>query len=213
MTTNVLLVRHGQTAANVEALYSGWSEAALNGVGREQVRRLAEKLASVPIRAVYSSPLRRTHATAVAVAEPHGLDVSTVRDLIEINLGDWEGLYSHEIRQRWPDLWKQSQTDPSELALPNGETFGQVAYRAVRAFQEVAAASEGCHAVIVTHDAIVRILVAHVLGVPNSIYRRLEIQNASLTWIRITDGRRQLVALNDTSHLDGLRGVDVPRDV
>ena len=212
MTTNVLLVRHGQTAANVEALYSGWSEVDLSDVGRMQARRLSEKLASVPVRAVYSSPLQRTLATAVTVAEPHGLEVSTVGDFIEINLGDWEGLYSHEIRQRWPDLWKQSQKDPSDLALPNGETFCQVAVRAVRAFEVVVADSKGSHVVIVTHDAIVRILAAYVLGVPNSIYRRLEIENASLTWIRIADGRRQLVCLNDTSHLAGLPRVDASRD-
>lgn len=211
MTTNVLLVRHGQTAANVEALYSGWSEVDLSDVGYMQARRLSDKLAGAPVRAVYSSPLRRTLTTAVTVAEPHGLEVSTMRDFIEINLGDWQGLYSHEVRQRWPDLWKQSQIDPSDLALPNGETFNQVAERAVRAFEEVVAASEGSHSVIVTHDAIVRILAAHVLGVPNSIYRRLEIENASLTWIRIADGRRQLVSLNDTSHLAGLQGVDVSR--
>ena len=212
MTTNILLVRHGQTAANVEALYSGWSGVDLSDVGHMQARRLSDKLASVPMKAIYSSPLRRTLTTAVTLAEPHGLEVSTVRDLIEINLGDWEGLYSHEIRQRWPDLWKQSQIDPSDLALPNGETFSQVAERAVRAFEEVVAASEGSHAVIVTHDAVVRILAAHVLGVPNSIYRRLEIENASLTWIRIADGRRQLVSLNDTSHLAGLPMVDTSRD-
>lgn len=212
MTTNLLLVRHGQTPANVEALYSGWSEVDLSDVGYMQVHRLANRLEGMPISAVYSSPLRRTLTTAVTIAEPHGLEVSTRRGLIEINLGDWEGLYPHQIRQRWPDLWSQSRIDPSDLALPNGETFSQVAERAVRAFEEIVAASEGTHVVVVTHDAVVRILAAHVLGVPNSIYRRLEIENASLSWIRITDGRRQLVALNDTSHLDGLPQADASRD-
>ena len=52
-----------------------------------------------------------------------------------------------------------------------------------------------------THDIIIRIIVAHVLGVPNSIYRRLEIYNASLTVIRVTHGDARLITLNDTSHL------------
>ena len=63
--------------------------------------------------------------------------------------------------------------DPSEVTLPNGESFGQVTERAVRAFETVLSAGEGGQVVIVTHDAVVRVLVAHVLGVTNSIYRRL----------------------------------------
>ena len=58
------------------------------------------------------------------------------------------------------------------------------------------------HSIIVTHDAVIRVIVAHVLGASNSIYRRFEIGNASLSIVRTTDGNDRLITLNDTSHLE-----------
>jgi probable phosphoglycerate mutase len=88
--------------------------------------------------------------------------------------------------------------------MPNGESFTQVAERAVRAFETVVAANQGKQAVIVTHDIVVRILAAHVMGVTYSIYRRIKIDNASLSVVRITGGSRQLITLNETSHYEAL---------
>jgi len=202
MTTTVLLVRHGQTRSNVTRFYMGWLNENLDDVGYTQVRKLSARVASFPIASVYSSPLKRAYTTAAILTEPHGLDVKALDDLIEIKLGDWQGLHESEIEQRWPELWRQSQIDPSGLTMPHGESFNQVAERAVRAFEFVVSASQGKQAVVVTHDIIVRILVAHIIGVPNSIYRRLQIDNASLSVVRITDGSRRLITLNDTAHLE-----------
>jgi probable phosphoglycerate mutase len=122
-------------------------------------------------------------------------------DLTEIHLGDWQGLHMDEIKQRWPELWYQSRIDPSEITMPNGESLHQVTERALRAFQAVLATDHSKQAIMVTHDAVVRVIVAHVLGAPNSIYRNFEINNASLTQIRITNGKARLTTLNDTAHL------------
>lgn len=204
MTTIVYLVRHGQITSNATGFYSGWSDEDLSDLGYMQVRMLSSRMAGLAIGSVYTSPLRRAYTTAKILAEPHSLEVKALDDLIEIQLGDWQGQHEDEIRKRWPELWEQSQTDPSELTVPNGESFRQVAVRAVGAFDTVLAASRGGQTVIVTHDVVIRTLVAHVLGVPNSIYRRLEIGNASLSVVRVTDVNSQLVTLNDTSHLEGL---------
>jgi len=203
MTTTVLLVRHGQTNSNVTGFYMGWSDEDLSQVGYTEARRLSSRLASLPITSVYTSPLRRAYTTGAILAEPHELELKVLDDLIEIRLGDWQGLYVDEIKRRWPELWQQSRIDPSELTMPNGESFSQVTERAVRAFETVVGASRGKQAVIVTHDVIVRVLVAHVLRVSNSIYRRFEINNASLTVIRVVNGNSRLITLNDTSHLEG----------
>jgi broad specificity phosphatase PhoE len=200
MTTTVLLVRHGQTRSNVTGHYMGWSEEDLDEAGYSQAQKLAYRLAGLPITSIYTSPLRRAYTTASIIAEPYGFQVKPLDDLIEIKLGDWQGLHESEIAQRWPELWKQSQIDPSGLTMPNGESFGQVAERAIRAFKAVVAASQGQPAVIVTHDVVVRTVAAYVLGVTNSIYRRIKIDNASLSVVRVTDSSKRLVTLNDTSH-------------
>jgi len=202
MTTTVLLVRHGQTTSNVTGFYMGWSDEDLNDVGYAQAHSLSSRLASLPIASVYTSPIQRAYTTALILAKPHNLEVKVLDDLSEIRLGDWQGLYMDEIQQRWPELWQQSRTDPSGLTMPNGESFNEVAERAVRTFQTVVVANQGRHAAIVIHDVVVRVLVAHVLGVSNSIYRKFEINNASLSVVRIVNGTARLITLNDTSHLE-----------
>ena len=203
MTTTILLVRHGQTDSNITGFYMGRSNEDLNEAGYTQAHRLSSRLASLAIASVYTSPLRRAYATATTLAEPHKLEPKVLDDLIEIRFGDWQGLHMDEIKRRWPELWQQWRIDPSKLTLPNGENLREVTERAVRAFERVVETNRGKQAIIATHDVIVKVLVAHVLGASNSIYRRFEIHNASLSVIRVISNNSQLTAINDTSHLEG----------
>lgn len=202
MNTTVLLVRHGQTSSNITGFYMGWSDEDLNEVGYTQARRLSSRLARLPIASVYTSPLRRTYTTATILTEPHNLEPKVLDELIELRFGDWQGLHMDDIKQKWPELWQQSRIDPSELTMPNGESFLQVTERAIRAFEKVVQANRGKQVAIVTHDVVIRVLVAHILGVSNSIYRRFEIVNASLSVIRVMNSSSHLIALNDTAHLE-----------
>ena len=202
MTTTVLLVRHGRTESNITGFFMGWSNEDISDLGYAQAHSLSSRLASLPIASVYTSPLKRAYNTALILAKPHNLEPKVLDDLIEIRLGDWQGLHRDEISQRWPELWQQSRIDPSEVTLPNGESFQQVTDRAVRAFEMIVADNQDKQAVMVTHEVVIRVLVAHVLGTSNSIYRRFEVGNASLSIIRVSDGKARLVTLNDSSHLD-----------
>ncbi len=201
--TSVILIRHGQTDDNMAKFFTGWGDVDLNATGYDQARRLSSRLASWQVSAVYSSPLRRTTTTASLVAAPHGLEPFLLDDLIEIRLGDWEGLQEDEVWERWPELRRQTLDDPSEVAFPNGESFPDVTRRAIRAFEAVTSANRGRQVLVVTHDIIIRLIVAYTLGVGNSIYRRMQIDNASLTVIGVSEGKRVLLTLNDTSHLGG----------
>ena len=203
MTTTVFLVRHGQTRSNATGFYMGWSDEDLNDAGYAQARNLSSRLANLPIASVYASPLKRTCTTAAILAEPHKLELELLDDLIEIKLGDWQGLHMDEIGQKWPELWQQSRTDPSGITMPNGESFQQVTERAARAFDVIISANQGKQVAIVTHEIVVKVLITRAaLATTNSIYRRFEVGNASLSIVRITDGKPRLVTLNDTSHLE-----------
>lgn len=202
MTTTVRLVRHGQTEPNITGFYAGRSDNDLNEAGYQQVRRLSARLAKIPIAAVYTSPLRRTRRTAAILAEPHQLELTDLEELIEINLGDWEGKYINEIKRGWPGLWRQWLIDPSEVTVPNGENLTQITARAVKGLRKVVAAHQGQEVLVVTHDITIKVLVAHALGATNRIYRHFEVSNASLNTIRYRNNRPYLIALNDTSHLE-----------
>jgi broad specificity phosphatase PhoE len=200
-TTDILLVRHGQTESNLTGFHMGWSEEDINETGLKQARKLANRLAEYPLASIYTSPMRRARTTAAIIAGPHKLQQVVLKDLCEIELGDWNGLYARDIRQKWPELWEQWQMDPTYVTVPNGESIKHVTERAVRAFNLVAESNEGKVAVMVSHDVVIRILVAYVLGVTNKIYRRIDVANCSLTRVRIKN-RTQLVVLNDTSHIE-----------
>ncbi len=202
MTSTVLLIRHGQTNSNTTGFFMGWSDEDINDVGYTQAHALSSRLASLNIASVYTSPLRRTYNTTAILAKPHQLELKVIDDLIEIQAGDWQGLHTDEIKQRWPEVWQQSRIDVSNVTLPNGESFGQVTERAVRAFDTIVAANHDRHVAIVSHEVVIKVIVIHVLGATNSIYRRFDIRNASLSAIQIVDGNARLVTLNDVSHLE-----------
>jgi broad specificity phosphatase PhoE len=201
MATEVFLIRHGQTDANAADYYMGWSAHDLNELGRHQAYCLSSRLADLPITAIYTSPLRRTVATASIIAEPHRVEVRPLPDVIEIQLGEWQGMYRDDIKHKWPGLWRQFNTNPSEFRFPGGESYSELTERSVRALKMVSKAHRGEQIAIISHDAVIRVLVAYILGVSNLIYRRLEINNASLSLLRIS-AHATLVKLNDTSHLE-----------
>ena len=204
MSAIVFLVRHGLTKSNIDGFYMGWSSEDLNEAGYTQARRLSLRLARLPIASIYTSPLRRAYTTAAILNEPHQVELTVMEDLTEVHLGDWQGLHIDEVKQRWPELWQQSRVDPSEITLPDGESVREMAQRSIRAFETVVETNPGKQIVMVTHQYIVRAIVAYTLGVSNSIFRKFDIDNASLSAIQVGNGTFRLIMLNDTSHLEGL---------
>ncbi len=202
-TTTIYLIRHGQTRSNVTGYLMGQVDEILNDVGYAQANSLAARIADLPITSVYSSPLRRALETAAIVARPHGLTPVTCPDLTEIDYGDWQGLHRGRIRQLWPELWQRSRMYAPDVVIPNGESLEQVNRRAIRAFDTITTAEAGGQVAIVTHQGILKVMVAYILSAPNSICSRFELGNASLSLVRITDATPRLITLNDISHIRG----------
>src|SRR5437660_2879380 len=99
MHSRIFMVRHGATVLTKEDRFAGATDVELSDEGREQVRRLATRLQSEKIAAIYASPLGRTVETASILAEPHGLEVQTRDGLREISHGRWEQMTRKEIEQ------------------------------------------------------------------------------------------------------------------
>jgi len=204
MATTVYLTRHGQTKWNSAGRMMGWADEDINEVGRAQVERLAARMAKMHLDAIYSSPLQRAMTTGAIVGKSHGLEPEPAKGLIEINYGVWEGLYHEEVRKRWPELQQQLHDDPSELAIPGGETFKQLEVRVVGAFNEIVKAEEGREILMVSHQGILKVLVAELMGISYRDWGKFEIRNASLSTLTINNGHIHLITLNDLSHLEGI---------
>jgi broad specificity phosphatase PhoE len=208
LITRVFLVRHGATPLTADDRFAGSSDVPLGPEGLTQVGRLADRLSAAPIAAVYSSPLRRTVATAVVVAAPHGLTPVLADDLREIDHGRWEGLRRDEVQQMYPEEYAAWERDPVDCAPQGGETGQHVLARALPVINEIILRHAGQSVLVVAHKATNRLLIANWLGIELRSYRdRIEQLPACLNLIDFkSPNQGRLVLLNDVSHYD-LAGV------
>jgi probable phosphoglycerate mutase len=201
----LLLLRHAVTEETGGRL-SGWTPGLhLNDAGREQARALAERLAPVPIDAVYASPLERCQETAAAVAEPRGLKVDTLDDLGEVRYGAWTGRELKGLARE--PLWKVVQRNFSAARFPDGESIFEMQARAVSAVERLRETHPGQTVAVCSHADVIRALAGHYLGLHLDLCQRLVVSPASLTavWFGPVPS---LLRLNDT----GGSGDLVPRE-
>ena len=187
--TTVYLARHGESDWNVARRWQGHADRPLTELGRRQAAELAERLAEVPLDAVYSSDLLRARETAEAIAGPRGLPVHALRELREIDVGSWSGLTRPEAEERFPEAylrWTQGGH-----GWDDGEEYEQMAKRVVDAVLGVAARHPGGCALVVAHGGPIRALHAVALGIDLSSHRRVRPvePNARLSRIAVEDGR------------------------
>ena len=160
--TTILLARHGETDWNVERRFQGHADPPLNETGRAQARALAEELARDEVHAVYTSDLSRARETAEIVAARAGVPVVPLRELREIDVGEWQGLTWNEIEERYPDGARRWHA--SGHGWETGETYEELAERFVAALRRVAADNPGRRVVVVAHGGTTRAVRAFLEG-------------------------------------------------
>jgi len=200
--TRLYLVRHGATQLTAEDRFSGAIGVDLSVEGRAQAERLAERLASEPISAVYASPLSRTVETATILAMPHRLPVVQRDGLREISHGHWEGMSRQEVETQFADEYAAWDADPFTFAPDGGESGVQVLARALPVIREVVVTHVGQNVLVVSHKATLRLLLSSLLGFDERGYRdRLDQSPACLNVIDFKDPvRARLMLFNDVSH-------------
>ena len=201
----LLLVRHALTDATGRRLV-GWAPGVhLSERGRTQAQALVERLAPVPLAAVYSSPLERCLETAEPVAADRGLPVRVAEDLGEVRFGDWTGRPIGQLART--RLWRRIQEVPSGVRFPGGESFLETQDRAARAVASIAAAHPERVVAVVSHADVIKLLIAHFAGIHIDHFQRLVVSPASVTAIAQGSGAPRVLRVNDTGGLADL----VPR--
>jgi broad specificity phosphatase PhoE len=158
--TEFLLVRHGETDWNVERRFQGHADPALNEVGREQARALADQLADAGLDAIYTSDLARARETADIVGARTSVPVVALAELREIDVGDWEGLTWPEIEERFPDGVQRWHEQGQGWTA--GESYDELERRVVRALQSIANEHPSARLLVVGHGGTVRVVRAFV---------------------------------------------------
>ena len=208
--TTVWLLRHGETPLSVEKRFAGVGDAALTDRGVAQAEAAAAHLAEWAgahggADAVVASPLKRTRATADAVARALGAEVTEEPGLAETDFGEWEGMTFAEVRERAPHLLTAWLGDP-EAAPPGGESFASVTRRVAEARTRVLEAHAGQTVVVVSHVTPIKTLLRLALSAPPEALYRMHLDVACLSRIDYyADGPAVVHSMNETAHLTGLR--------
>jgi probable phosphoglycerate mutase len=196
------MVRHGATVLTAEDRFAGATNVELSDEGRGQARRLAERLGSEKIAAVYASPMSRTMETASILAAPHGLKVQPRDGFREISHGHWEEMTRHEVEQRFPQEAIEWEKDPYTFAPESGESGLAVIARALPALIELVRSHPSETLLVVSHKGTIRLLLSSLLGFDPRRYRDNLDQNPAA--LNIVDFRSptmaRLTLFNDTSH-------------
>ncbi|WP_147652146.1 histidine phosphatase family protein [Vulcaniibacterium gelatinicum] len=210
----ILLARHGETPWNAEGRYQGQTDIPLSPLGEAQARALGVRLHEVAIARAVSSPLQRARRTAeLALGDARAAMLRTDEGLMEIAHGAWEGLLAGEIRERDGERLHAWRHTPHEVLMPQGESLQHVLDRAWPALVRACAGlGEDDTLLIVAHDAVNRVLLCRVLGLPLA---RLWSFRQAPTTLNLLEGpdveRLEVVRLNDCSHDTPLFGEAVHR--
>ena len=206
--TTFCFVRHGESRANVDKVFTGQTDVPLSDRGMRQAEELKERLLSLRPDAFFSSDLLRAVQTVMPAAEALGLAVRPEKDLREIDGGQWEGKPFGTIARAYPEDYARWTENIGLARCTGGESLEEVQTRGLAAVLRIAQENDGKTVVLATHAAMIRALTCAFRGLPLSEMQRIPfVPNASLSTVRFEKGAFAIERYADVSFL----GSDVTR--
>ena len=205
------IVRHGETEWNKIGRYQGITNVPLNENGIAQAKACGNALKNVHFDRILSSDLSRALVTAETIRGNRQLEIKTDERLREINFGDWEKLLFTEIEERWPGLIDQMYRRPDIVKVPNGESFQEVQDRAWSAVSDFLNENNEDETILITcHGGTIRTILCKLLDISISHCWNFSQGNTAINRV-FYNGMGELDhnilnLLNDTAHVDNLRG-------
>lgn len=204
--TKFLIIRHGQSTANLEERYAGWYDAPLTELGRKQAAITTDYiLKNYHVDAVYSSDLIRAVETVKEIAARANVPLVKEKALREIDGGEWEEKRVEEIAREYPEqayLWK---TDIGKARPTGGESFAELQVRIDSALRKIAAENDGKTVVVASHGGAIRTMQCLFENVPIEDMRKVPwTPNASVSEVNYENGKYTPVRLGYTGHLGTL---------
>ena len=164
----------------------GRTQVPLGADGVRQIQTIAPLLATLELDGIYTSPLRRAVQTAKVVAAETKLPICKSEGLNEIAYGDWAGRYFEDLID--DELYRRFIKLPVKTLLPGGETISDVQGRGLKVIEEAAQKIPGGRFLFVSHGDVIRAILCHYMKLPLNEYRRLRVDNGSLSALQ-TDRR------------------------
>ncbi len=204
MSTRLIFIRHGYSESNKDKLFTGQADIPLTDLGKIQAKCAAEFLKSTHIDKIYSSTLCRAYDTAKALADLRGMEIEKVKELCEIDGGDWTEMPFENIGSTHPEEYFLWQNDMYNCTCPNGEKVSDFFSRVTNAVEKIAKENEGKTVCIATHATPIRTICCLALGIaPKNLKSVPWSPNASINIIDYTEGKFEFVERDIVEHLKG----------
>jgi phosphoserine phosphatase len=202
-TMRIYLVRHGETEWNKVRRFQGRSNLPLNQEGRKQVRALALALKNIPLMAIYTSPLIRTLETARLIKAFHpSTPIFEDNGLIEMDLGEFDGMKVKDWAEQYPDFRKAWNENPTSVRMPGGESLNEVQDRAKKTLERIAGIYPPDTTILISsHNFVNLTILCDILKIPLNRFRDLRQENAAFNVIYKKEDRFYAELVNERSHL------------
>jgi probable phosphomutase (TIGR03848 family) len=208
----IILVRHGENDWVKKHRLAGWIEGVhLNDNGRQQAHAAAARLSHLPIKAIYSSPVTRCVETAEIIAQTLNQQIRPLPDMGEVRYGKWEGKKIKKLSKK--KLWFVVQFFPSRMRFPGGEALREVQFRAIQALESLndGYADEDI-VIVVSHADVIKLVLAHYLGVHIDLFQRIGLSPASASVIQLSSrGTVRVLRINDDGPLRAPQKTETPQ--
>ena len=192
----IVLIRHAEAQLDVDQRLCGRADPQLSPRGLRQAEALAASFDRSSPAVIVTSPRRRALDTATALARRHRVAISVEARLDDIDYGAWTGHTPDELRAGWPELYERYLHDPASVQFPEGESITAVQARAWTAVAELAHVDRPDRFAVVTHDAIIRLVVCTLLAAPLATMHGLSIGPASTTGVSVRGGEPRIAWLD-----------------
>lgn len=200
--TELYLVRHGQTAGNVNGLFIGATDIPLDELGERQAEELGQRFSGISLDDVVTSPLQRARRTAEAIGKVTGHMPMVVPGLSEMNFGDAEGLTFQQVIEQFPELQDDLRSIANlDLTFPGGESRRGFVERVTTTFLGIIERYEGKRVAAVAHGGVIGTLYAQLHRDPDPNLARYAVANCSIGHLVITPENTRIELWNDVSHL------------
>ena len=207
MALRLYLLRHGETTSSQTGGYCGTLDPDLTLSGHDMAAAFADTYKDIPWSAIYTSPMKRTMATAMPMCAAVGMQPEVREGLKELDYGAWEDKTVDHVKTHHLDDYVRWLTEPAWNPPTEGETAVQVASRSSLVIAEIEEKFPNGNVLVVSHKATIRIMLCSLLGIDLGRYRdRITTLVASVSIVKFDEHGPLLEVLGDRHHLpDTLR--------
>ena len=201
--TRLIIVRHGFSCGNKEKRFSGQMDVSLDEIGYAQANDISKYiLDNFKVDTIYSSDLSRACDTVKPIAKALNLPIHTLKELREVDVGEWQGMLIDEVKEKYPESFNLYKSKPGIARFDGGESYQLMLDRVKPAIEKIVKENDGKTVVIGTHGGVIRVLRSAWQNIPlENIETIPHVPNASVTVIEYSNGIANLVKVGYNDYL------------